>query len=83
MVYDSNGKSVIPNTPIEPTGISRLTPVEFQEPLWRMKSLVERQLQDEHFWNISKGVLLNIGQCIADMMLIKFKIIASSLLSFE
>lgn len=38
-----------------------------------MKSLVEGQLQKENFWDISKASLLEIGQCIADMMLIKFK----------
>lgn len=61
----------------DPTRISIVEPEEFQEPLWRMKALVEKQLQNERFWLISKEALFGFGSCIADMMLIKFKLIAS------
>ena len=71
--YDDHGNISIPNSPIDPTCISWSDPEDFQEPLWRMKSLVEKQLTKENFWDISKASLLEIGQCIADMMLIKFK----------
>lgn len=71
--YDGHGNIRIPHSPIDPTCISWVEPEDFQEPLLRMKSLVEGQLQKENFWDISKASLLEIGQCIADMMLIKFK----------
>ena len=63
-------------TSVEPTGFSGV-PEGFQEPLWRMKSLVEKQLQNEQFWLISKDALFGFGNCIADMMLVKFKLITS------
>lgn len=63
-------------TSVEPTGFSKV-PEGFQEPLWRMKDLVEKQLQNEQFWLISKDALFGFGNCIADMMLVKFKLIAS------
>lgn len=68
--YDDHGNIGIPDSHIDPTCISWVEPEDFQEPLLRMKSLVEEQLQKENFWDAS---LLEIGQCIADMMLIKFK----------
>lgn len=79
----SNGKLLAHNmdgnivpTLVEPTGFSRV-PEGFQEPLWRMKTLVENQLQNEQFWLISKDALFGFGNCIADMMLVKFKLITS------
>lgn len=71
--YDDHGNIGIPDSHIDPTCISWVEPEDFQKPLLRMKSLVEEQLQKENFWDISKASLLEIGQCIADMMLIKFK----------
>ena len=60
--YDDHGNIGIPDSHIDPTCISWVEPEDFQKPLLRMKSLVEEQAS-----------LLEIGQCIADMMLIKFK----------
>ena len=71
--YDDHGNIGIPDSHTDPTCISWVAPEDFQELLLRMKSLVEEQLQKENFWDISKASLLEIGQCIADMMLIKFK----------
>lgn len=71
--YNDHGNVGLLDFSLEPTCISLIEPEDFQEPLWRMKSLVEKQLSKKVFWDISKTTLLEIGQCIADMMLIKFK----------
>lgn len=74
-VYDNSTTPpsiVYPDEPIEPTCISDIGEPDLQEPLWRMKDLLENQTAKKEFWMIDEDFLLDIGRCIGELMLAKF-----------
>ena len=66
-VYDSKRKSKrMEPGDIEPTCISD-QPEAYQDILWEMKSLLEKQLAKKHFWAIDENWLEMVGQKIVDL----------------
>ena len=74
-VYDNNTTppSIVGTEPneIEPTCISDIVDLDLQEPLWRMKGILEKQVAKPDFWMIDEDFLLSIGHCIGDLMVAK------------
>lgn len=75
-VYDNSTTPpiiVFPTDPIEPTCISDIEEDEFREPLWKMKAVLQEQVNKERFWIINEDFLLEIGRCIGEMLFAKVK----------
>ena len=64
---------------IEPTCISG-QPEAYQDILWEMKGILEKQLAQEHFWEIDENWLEMIGQKIVDTGNIKIALLTAKLL---
>ena len=65
---------------IEPTCISG-QPEAYQDILWEMKSLLEKQMAKKHFWEIDENWLEMIGQKIVDMENEKIVLLAAEMMA--
>lgn len=61
---------------IEPTCISD-QPEAFQETLWQLKAMLDRQLCKEKFWEIDADWLETLGQLVVDLMTEKVILLSS------
>lgn len=58
---------------IDSSCISNIKNESYRNQLWKMKKLLEIQLNKKEFWIINEDFLLNIGTCIGEIMLVKIK----------
>lgn len=58
---------------IEISFISNIRNESCRNQLWKMKKLLEIQLNKKEFWIINEDFLLNIGTCIGELILAKIK----------
>ena len=56
---------------IDSSCISNIKNEIYRNQLWKMKKLLEIQLNKKEFWIINEDFLLNIGTCIGEIMLVK------------
>lgn len=78
-VYNEYYDVVTPKAKIEPTCIADIEYPDLRKPLWKIKDIVEEQLNKEHFWEIDDDFLLDVGMEIGNMMFSKALVLSEEL----
>ena len=68
-------RQIVPEDGFEPSCITDMSG-EFHGPLWKLHGILSRQLKKERFWEIDADTLETIGDSIADLIVLKVKMLS-------